>query len=271
MILNGRSEFIEKYQGVVQELLDRDFDVLAFDWRGQGLSDRLLPDPNKGHVEAYEDYLNDVERVVDLAIERSFPSPLIMLAHSMGGQIGLRFMHARPELFAGAAMTAPMVRLKFGRLPYQVAASVIRLMCAFGRSTHYAFGQGSMPYAYHPFSGNVLTSSLEHFQAYRALIDADPGLGLGGATFGWLRAGLRSCATTSRPDFLKGIPCPVLLARASEDELVDNEAIVRLAARLPKGELLYLAGSRHEILIETKPIRDVFWAAFDGWLKRFLV
>jgi lysophospholipase len=36
----GRSEPIEKYFEVVQDLLDRGFVVLVHDWRGQGLSHR---------------------------------------------------------------------------------------------------------------------------------------------------------------------------------------------------------------------------------------
>ena len=46
----GRSEPIEKYFEVVQDLLDRGFVVLVHDWRGQGLSHRALPDRLKGHA-----------------------------------------------------------------------------------------------------------------------------------------------------------------------------------------------------------------------------
>jgi lysophospholipase len=46
----GRGEFIEKYFETVRDLRIRGFAVAALDWRGQGFSDRLLPDPRKGHV-----------------------------------------------------------------------------------------------------------------------------------------------------------------------------------------------------------------------------
>ena len=38
----GRTEFIEKYFEVIGELLERRYTVLIHDWRGQGLSTRLL-------------------------------------------------------------------------------------------------------------------------------------------------------------------------------------------------------------------------------------
>ena len=42
VISAGRTEFIEKYFEVIGELLDRGYSVLIHDWRGQGLSKRLL-------------------------------------------------------------------------------------------------------------------------------------------------------------------------------------------------------------------------------------
>src|SRR5579859_1726679 len=59
-LLQGRAEFIEKYFEVVQELRSRGLSVIAFDWRGQGLSDRALADPHKGHVESFRQYDTDL-------------------------------------------------------------------------------------------------------------------------------------------------------------------------------------------------------------------
>ena len=45
LVLPGRAEFIEKYFEVVSEARARGFAVAMIDWRGQGLSERALPDP----------------------------------------------------------------------------------------------------------------------------------------------------------------------------------------------------------------------------------
>ena len=49
-LFQGRAEFIEKYFETVRDLRARGFAVATLDWRGQGLSERALRDPRKGHV-----------------------------------------------------------------------------------------------------------------------------------------------------------------------------------------------------------------------------
>src|SRR5919106_345859 len=55
-VFPGRAEFIEKYFEVVAELRLRGFAAAVLDWRGQGLSQRSLRDPRKGHVKYFADY-----------------------------------------------------------------------------------------------------------------------------------------------------------------------------------------------------------------------
>ena len=60
-ILQGRSEWIEKYFETVRDLRARGFAVAALDWRGQGLSDRALSDRRKGYVRNFSEYDTDLE------------------------------------------------------------------------------------------------------------------------------------------------------------------------------------------------------------------
>ncbi len=50
VLLNGQSEFIEKYFDVIDALRQRGFAVATMDWHNQGASPRPLPDPLKVHV-----------------------------------------------------------------------------------------------------------------------------------------------------------------------------------------------------------------------------
>ena len=52
-LFQGRTEFIEKYFEMVRDLRARGFAVATLDWRGQGLSERALRDPFKGHVDSF--------------------------------------------------------------------------------------------------------------------------------------------------------------------------------------------------------------------------
>src|SRR6476619_2338838 len=85
VVLTGRGEFIEKYSTeVVGELLGRGFAVIALDWRGQGLSDRMLADRNKGHIDTFATYVADLQLFLDKVVVPVAPRPVLALCHSMG-------------------------------------------------------------------------------------------------------------------------------------------------------------------------------------------
>ncbi len=56
----GRTEFIEKYFETTADLIQKGFNVLMVDPRGQGLSDRQVP-RNVGYVRNFADYQLDLD------------------------------------------------------------------------------------------------------------------------------------------------------------------------------------------------------------------
>ena len=96
----------------------------------------------------------------------------------------------------------------------------------------------------------------------RRRVAATPELALGGVTFGWLAAALRSIKITQRPGYLEAIDTPILVCQAGADLIVSNRAQVSTVRRLPKGRLITFAGARHELLLERDEIRDLVLAAF---------
>ena len=83
-LVQGRAEFIEKYYEVVAELLERGFVVASFDWRGQGLSQRLAGNRAKGHLRRSTDYRLDLDAFIRQLLAPDCPKPWFALAHSMG-------------------------------------------------------------------------------------------------------------------------------------------------------------------------------------------
>ena len=51
---------LEKYFETIQELLDRGFNVICFDWRGQGLSDRMIIDTSKQYIEDFKIHCDEI-------------------------------------------------------------------------------------------------------------------------------------------------------------------------------------------------------------------
>ncbi len=266
LILPGRVEFIEKYATeVVGDLLVRGFAVVAFDWRGQGLSDRPLAEHDKGHIDRFETYISDLRLFIDTVIVPEAPRPILALCHSMGGHLFLRFLSLHGSApFSGAVITAPMTRLTQEALLRNVLRFTPPLRAIDRR---YLFGTGPFQAAKYPFEGNVLTQDKRRFRFTAQWFQADPRLSLGGPTIGWCRQALRSMAAGLAPGVIERVDLPSLLVSAAKDRLVDPASHGPVVARLPRGRLATIEGARHEVMMEIDALRGEFWAAFDRLVK----
>ena len=259
IVCPGRTEFIEKYFETARDLQARGFAVVILDWPGQGLSDRLLEDPKKGHIDRFETFMSALRKGLD-AMPGDLPRPYVSLAHSMGGAIALAAIVKKLVRVDAAAFTAPM----WG-LPVNLAVRyLIWAMRAVGRDGDYARQPGPPE----TFESNIVTHDRKRWQLQRDLIAAAPELEVGPMTWGWLGASLDILNETRKPALLRGIECPVFVASAGEEALVDNKAHGRVVRHLPNCTHITIEGARHEILMEEDAMRDQFWAGFDAFLTR---
>jgi len=263
------TEFMEKYQEVADDLAERGLEVLSLDWGGQGLSDRLLANPQKVHTRDYADRLEEAEALADWG-ERLFADrPIVVLGHSMGGHIALRFAAERPpRRLAALALSAPMV--SFPPLPGldRVVLLLARLGTALGYSERYFPGRGDYNDRVATVRAYLMSSDTRRVRFQEQLWPGDEAHRLGGVTWGWVRASLASCAVLRRPGYVETITCPTLLAVAGRDVLVSNSSAKKLASRLPDCEFVRYPESLHEILMERDATRDRFFAGFDALIAK---
>lgn len=263
LVLPGRAEFIEKYATeVVGELLGRGYSVLAMDWRGQGLSDRALPDRDKGHIDDFATYVADLKLLLDTVKPYG---PIVGLAHSMGGHILLRLLSEHGNCgLAAALMTAPMTALR----RELILRGALALMPK-NRETEARYLYGSGPFASmkREFAPNMLTHDERRYRFTDQWFEADPRLTLGGPTVGWARQAARSMKLALAHGYLERIEIPVVVMSAGQDRLVSPKSNVVVARRLRRGSLVGIARARHEIMMETDDIRAQFWDAFDRLAK----
>ena len=85
-------------------------------------------------------------------------------------------------------------------------------------------------------------------------------LALGGVTYGWLGAALRSIALMRRPGYLESIRTPILVCQAGLERIVSNRAQIEFVRRLPQARLAVFAEARHELLYECEPVRAQLFA-----------
>lgn len=270
VLLPGRSEFLEKYAETAADLGARRLAVYALDWRGQGLSDRPLPDPQKGHIAAYEAHLADLEQFL-AEVAGPAPAPRLILGHSMGAHIALRYMAERTDAAAGAVLTSPMVDIIPGPWPRPLARGLTAAAVARGWRERYAFGERPYrPKTGKRFGRNALTSDSRRYLGEAAMIAANPALALGGVTWGWLAATYASVDRLRDPAAAARIAAPVLMVAAGRDRVVSNAAQAAVCRRMPRCRRVVLPTARHEILMERDAIRSEFWALFDDWTGKIL-
>jgi len=257
----GRTEPLEKYFETAGRLAERGFTVLVHDWRGQGLSHRALEDRLLGHADGHQDFVIDHHALLD-AFGADLPRPWIAVGHSMGGCLTLMALAEGEPRISAALLSAPMLGILTGGVPRPVAWALANVFKAIGRGGSAVFGPAGAGAAA-PFEGNILTHDQNRYARNLALVAAAPDLALGLPTWGWLQFAFAATRRLQTGAGVRRVTIPVAILAAGEDALVDNAALASVAARLPAGRLIEVAGARHELFQETDEIQSVVWAAFD--------
>jgi len=263
MLVSGRSEFIEKYFEVIADLQNRGFAVATMDWRGQGLSERLLPVREKGHIRDFGVFGSDLSLFTDEIVRKRLPGPYILLAHSMGGAPSLQMLADGDDRYCCAVLCSPMTRLfdnvfkKIGVRALAEAASRIGL-------SRYAIA-GAKEHSM-AFEGNVLTSDRVRHERFRALQSAAPNATIREPTYGWLRAATEAMDDIHKKGRFEHLRTPVLILSAERDHLVRSSDHNRLAKNSALITRKIVKDALHEIMMERDEIRDIFWRDFDAFV-----
>lgn len=263
ILLPGRTEFIEKYFEVIGELQSRGFAVFCIDWRGQGLSDREVADPLKGHFQSFDDPVNDLQAALKLLGDK-LPRPHIGLAHSMGGAILLRALQTRRVELDGVVFSSPMWGIqRLGNL----AKSYARFMNAVGASQNFAPGVEKR-WKRENFKRNPVTNDQERHARGQGLIAEEPRLATAGPTIGWVTAAIATTEAFAQPSALAHLRMPIVVLSAGQELLVDNASHDAVVHALPDAKHIHIEAAKHEILMEMDAVRAQFWTIFDELAER---
>lgn len=270
IILQGRSEYIEKQYELIRDLLDRGYDVLSFDWRGQGGSSRMLENADAGYVDDFDEYVEDLTEILQQVGLPDCRGPLHILGHSTGSLVALLAAPKIGNRITRMVLCSPF--LGIGRQPISPAAVKLLAgsLAAFGLGEIYLTGRTTQP-AIWDATSNFHTSSKEHFKRARKFSEDYPELCIGGATASWVFAACKAMERVKDPDFHSRITIPILMINAGNDHVVSNRESELLAMRLRSGSMLTIEGARHEIWQETPFIREQFLAAFTAFVPGSVV
>lgn len=252
-IFPGRTEYVEKYGHVARFFVENGLNAAAIDWRGQGLADRLMDNPLRGHVDDFADYQKDVEAFYKAVKDAGFQGPYYLLAHSMGGAIGLRALHDGFDVKA-AAFSAPMWGIKMSMALRPVAWLGSRVAAAIGQGSTLAPGTLERSFILQdPFENNTLTRDEAMWNRMVTQLKTVPDLELGGPSLDWVRLAVVECNVLHKmPSPL--LPCLTLLG--SNERIVDTARIHHRMTHWKGGSLTMVPGAEHEVLMEGPDVRD---------------
>jgi lysophospholipase len=268
VLLNGQTEFMEKYFEVIDELRERGFAVATMDWRGQGGSSRMTDDSRKSFVGDFSEYDEDLDTLMNWVVTPMLAAgeKPVALAHSMGAHNLLRLLARRPSSFGPCVLSAPMIGISFRGRRELLVRAVTSYQMWRGRRAGWVWGMEARDPHRVTFATQLATSDPQRFERTQMLLREQPDLRLAGATWGWLAAALRSM------DGLRGraasVTTPLLIVGAGKDRICVTAQACDFARRAPHAEYVEIAEAEHEILMERNPIRAEFWSCFDAFMQR---
>jgi lysophospholipase len=249
----GRTDYIEKYQHTATDLAQRGYTTIIIDWRGQGLADRMLDNTRIGHVNSFIDYQKDVDVMTEAVNELQLPKPYYLIAHSMGGCIGLRSIYRGLDVKA-SAFTGPMWGIQIKPYLRLAAWTTGQIMPALGQGHRLPPGKSIEPYVLNArFEDNQLTSDFIMYEMMRKQLQMHPELSLGSPSFQWIGEALWEMLSLSKMP-APSTPSKVFLG--TDERIIDPTRIKARMKNWANGTLHIIQKGRHELLMEDNKTRS---------------
>jgi alpha-beta hydrolase superfamily lysophospholipase len=243
IFLHGIASHAGWFAETATDLSRQGVEVYGLDRRGSGRSQGP-----RGHLDRYQQALDDVERLVRLVASEHPQAPVFLAASSWGAKLGLVYAAERPAGLSGLVLLGPGLFPRVNLPPWH------RVVVVAG---HRLRPVARLPI---PLTPELYTAN----PPYRDLIRADP-LRLLEATsrFYWetLRLDRRRGDDTAR------LALPVLLLQGEDDQMMDVPATRRWFDGLGGQHTTYRAypGAGHTLDFE--PDRDRYLADLLDWLS----
>jgi alpha-beta hydrolase superfamily lysophospholipase len=242
LLWHGFGDHSGRYAHVAARLAGRGYAVWALDQRGHGLS----PGP-RGHISRFAQFLGDVAALRRRAAGE-VAAPQVLLGHSFGGLVVLRYLETGPQGVAGAVVTSPFLDVAMRAPAWKLWAA--KLLAG-------------------PLPGLGMSTGLD-----TALLSTDPAIGRAAAAdplyhgrmtpAAWREIQAAQQAVVAEAD---RIVTPLLFLLAGDDRIVARAAAAALARSLPVApDVVEYGGMYHEILNERDQARVL--DDLCGWLDR---
>ena len=249
ILVNGRAENMLKWSEPAYDFYHQGYDVLLFDHRGQGYSTHLLTDSEKGHLDEFRFYVDDMAKIIEKVTALFSYSTQHLLAHSMGALIATYYLANCDHCINKAVLSSPFYGIP---LKHPIRDElIIALMNILGQGERYVFGKG--PYQQVHLEYNELSFCKTRMKWMNRVNRKNPAIHLGGSTFRWVHLCLN--AIKRLPKVIPKIEIPILILQADKEKIVDNKNLEKLTTLFPHVESMLVPQAKHEILFEKDNVR----------------
>ena len=235
VIVHGAMEHSGRYKWLIDRWLLEGYHVITGDLPGQGMTSRA----NRGHINSFDDYMNEVDSWVNEAY--TFGLPVFMLGHSMGGLIIINMLQLKEYNLAGVILSSPC----FGTLIHPP-----KFMDTMSKVLNLIYPTYKRP--------TGLTIELATRNPEVIEFDLNDSLYVTSVSVRWYRELVN--AMRDAFDFDEDFPdIPVLVMQAGDDKIVDKAMVREWFNYFPASEKHYKEWPKlyHEIFNEPER-EDVF-------------
>jgi alpha-beta hydrolase superfamily lysophospholipase len=241
VIVHGYAEHSGRYDHVAAWFASRGAAVHAYDHQGHGHSSGV-----RCHVRRFDDFLDDLDVVVERARARLPDRPLYVVGHSMGGLVTCNWAVERQPEVDGLVISAPA--LSTDQAPSGLRMAALRVLSRVWPTGYVGGGLDAEALSRDPA---VVKAYLDD-----PLIVLRMTFSLGVALFGALER------TAARGAELR---LPLLMLHGDADPLCSPRASAAFAEAAPEARYVSYPGLRHEIFNE--PEQEQVFADVQGWIE----
>jgi alpha-beta hydrolase superfamily lysophospholipase len=248
VIAHGLGEHSGRYAALAESLRGRGLSIYALDHRGHGRSGG-----KRGHVDSFSDFVFDLKQFIDFVSESDKGLPLILLGHSMGGVIALKYAMTYPDDLSSIIISSPGLVPAFEIPPLKKKIGEIFSKYIPGLT----------------MSNGLVTKDLSHDAKVVEDYERDP-LVHDRVTTRWYTE-FTKAAAECLADAAK-LTMPGLYFHGSQDRMVDYRATVEVyeKAKAAQKELHIFDGLYHETMNEIQTERAKVIEVIISWIEKII-
>lgn len=242
MLLHGLGEHSGRYEHVIDALTSDGFAVIAPDHRGHGRSEG-----SRAVVRNYDEFMADISQLRGIVDTEFAGLPLVVLGHSMGGNLALGHVLRAPTGVAGLALSGPLLLAGDDVKPIE-----LKILSVVGR-----VAPGFRPRGLDAAAISRDPAVVADYRADPLVWNGKISAGIAAALFGEM---------STFPNRYRELELPVLVMHGTADRLTNIEGSRQLAAAATNADVTthFYDGLYHEIFNE--PERDAVIGDLRAWL-----